>query len=79
MDALRDYLNVFDKRDITNDHELGELVGQAKKLMRGVHVEQVKNDDVLRGTLEVQFANIKTQLDGMVSLAPTRAIFFGEE
>jgi hypothetical protein len=77
---LNDFLGVFEGRNITNDVELAEIVKQARDIMSGVKVDDLKDSEPLRDTLRGQFGDIKTVLDRWVEDAPIRKIELeGEE
>lgn len=65
-DNLRQFLDLFNLRNVTDDAELEALVGRARELVSGVDVERLRKDVDLRAPLAQAFAQVSEQLDGMI-------------
>lgn len=69
-DNLRQFLDLFSLRDVTNDADLAAMVARAKELVAGVDVERLRKDVDLRAPLAQAFEQVAQQLDGMIVERP---------
>jgi hypothetical protein len=76
---LREFLDGFKNKNITNDADLDELVGKAKDLLNGVDPKKLRSDEIMRDYVRDNFTEIKAKLDTMVVDKPKRAISFEDE
>jgi hypothetical protein len=76
--ALQDFLTTFELRNVTGDMQLSQIVAQAKSLLSGVDVTQLRKEDGLRDALATGFTQIRMAMDGMVVKAPARLIAIGD-
>lgn len=63
---LTQFLDLFDKRDVTSDAELQALVGQARAILSGVDAEMLRGTDRFRSRMRDALLDVKTALDGLV-------------
>lgn len=75
---MSQFLDTFEKRNITNDADLADIVGKARKALEGVDVDGLKQSDALRENVRLGFEEIKKTVDAMVIDRPKRAIEFDE-
>ena len=71
---MADFLDLFDKRNLTNDNDLAALVGQAKQLMAGVDPATLRNNLGTRERVKAGFESIKQTMDTMLIDRPVRQI-----
>lgn len=76
---VQEFLDLFEKRNLTQDGELAKLVVKAKKIVEGVDAESLRDDEKLRGQVVKQFAEIKTVMDGMLETKPARRMSLADE
>ena len=74
IDKLSEFLQTFDARNITNDVQMKVLVDKAKGLLKGSDAEMLRSNDDVRQYVCHGFNTIKTLLDPMVVVKPTRRI-----
>ncbi len=72
--AVEEFLDSFGKRNIVDDTELAALVEQAKKIISGVDVKQLREDDKLRARVVIGFSEVKAALDTMLIDRPGRLV-----
>jgi hypothetical protein len=68
------FLDTFNARNIADDGQLADLVGQIRRLAAGVDPEDLRGEDSLRGAGEL--GKIETTLSSMVIDHPSRRITF---
>jgi hypothetical protein len=66
------FLNSFDHNNMTGDRDLAAVVAQARALMEGVDVEQVKKQPALRDSLEKAFTSLTTEVKQHVVVGERR-------
>jgi|CXWL01.1.fsa_nt_gi hypothetical protein len=71
---MAEFLDLFDKRNLTNDGDLAALVGQAKQLMAGVDPVTLRNNLGTRERVKAGFEGIKATMDTMLIDRPVRQI-----
>lgn len=70
-----EFLDGFADRNLTGDAELAALVADAKNLLNGVDIDQLRKEDGLRSALQVGFSRIKEQMADMIT-ERGRKVFF---
>jgi hypothetical protein len=71
---LSDFLDLFDKRNLTNDQDLAALVGQARQLMSGIDPATLRDSLTTRDRIRQGFERIKATMDTMLIDRPVRSI-----
>lgn len=71
---MAEFLDLFDRRNLTNDASLAALVGQARQLMAGVDPATLRSDVVARDRIRAGFQGIQATMDSMLVDKPVRAI-----
>ena len=71
---LQEFMEVFDRRNITSDADLKALVDRAKLLTSNISPELIRNDEAVRNTIQQGFSEIKAELDKLIVEAPNRAM-----
>jgi hypothetical protein len=79
LDNVHDFLTTFEARNITDDAELTKLVAKARGLVDGVDTDTVKTDAAVREKIRKGMTTIKSTLDKLVVVKPTRKLRFGSE
>lgn len=75
---MREFLEDFSSRNITDDNELQNLVGQARQLLDGVDPEALRRNETVKETVTEGMGRIRQCLDEMLQARPDRAITFDE-
>lgn len=78
IDNLGEFLDYFDKRNLTNDTQMADLVGKARALMNGVDAKTLRDDFATRKFIRDGFSQIQDNLDVMLTDKPKRRIRFEE-
>lgn len=65
---LREFLDTFNMRDLTDDAELKSLVDKAKELVTGVDVKSIRSEEGLRSALQQGFNQIKETASSMITV-----------
>ncbi|MFH1264684.1 MAG: hypothetical protein ABIK89_03110 [Planctomycetota bacterium] len=77
---LKEFLDLFDQRNILGDDELAGMVGKARNLVSGERVyDSLKDNDTLREFVGEQLGEIRANLDTLITDGPRRVVTFGEE
>ncbi len=76
---LRDFLQTFPARNVTNDGELAALVKRASGLLSGINAQVLRDSDLLRDSVQRDMTRVKTDLDTMLIDRPGRAISLADE
>jgi hypothetical protein len=71
---VQEFLDTFAQRNLTDNADLTKLVEQAKGLLAGVDIKELRKDEAQRVRLAADFSTIKKTLDTMLEIKPTRAI-----
>ena len=79
VQKLRDFLDTFDFRNVTDDADLKEQVDKARELLKGVTTDAIRNTAALRAKIKDGMTEIATQLDGLVKDRVGRKFRFDEE
>jgi len=67
VQKLRDFLETFDFRNVTDDRELKEQVEKARELLSGVSTDAIRNTAALRSKVKEGMTEIAAKLDTMVN------------
>jgi hypothetical protein len=65
---LKDFLDTFEMRDMTDDQELKQIIAKAKDLITGVDAKQIRSQEGLRTALETGFLDIKEATTKMIGV-----------
>lgn len=76
---IQAFLDTFSQRNLLNDVDLARLVGEAKTVMLGLTPQKIRDYDNTRNGTRDKFAEIKTQLDGMVEEVKSRKFALEED
>lgn len=76
---VMEFLDTFDKRNLTRNADLAGLVAQGRMLLSGVSAKDLKDDDKLRARVSKGFAEINAGLSKMMEDRPARAITLADE
>jgi len=76
VQRLREFLDTFDFRNVTNDEELKEQVERARALLRGTTTDAIRNAAELRARVRGGMAEIADRLGTMVSERVARKFRF---
>lgn len=71
---FKDFLEVFDMKNIGEDAELADLVSKARMALAGKTANQLRNSFSAKAAVRGAFGGIKSTLDTMLTDQPTRAI-----
>jgi len=73
VESLRDWMKLFDARNVTGDGALSELVAQADKLLAGVTAQELRDDPKGRASVAETLKAIEVGVAGLkVANAPKR-------
>jgi hypothetical protein len=75
---VREFLALFDDRNVGNITGMKGLVEQAKKVIEGVDVDDLRDNESVRTHVAQQFQKIQAAVDKMIVEKPRRAYDFGE-
>jgi hypothetical protein len=78
VSKLVSFLDTFELRNVTNDAELKSLVDQAKALLSGVSIKDLKTAAELRTQVRDGMADIAAQLDALIVRKGTRKLRLDE-
>jgi hypothetical protein len=73
---IREFLALFEARNLADDGELAALVANARAAVSGVSTEDLRESVNVRRTTREAFAKIQLSLDGMMQSKPQRSITF---
>jgi hypothetical protein len=76
---IREFLDLFADRNITDDRELDEIVAKARQLLDGVSPDDLRTKEPMRDTLVKGFAEMGKTLETMIVPATIRRIRFEDE
>lgn len=71
---LVEFLSNFSFRNVTDDHELQNLVGRARGLLQGIDADDLRTVGDVRIRVQQGMADIAVALDGMVAKAGNRKL-----
>jgi hypothetical protein len=66
VNNVKDFLNFFDAKDVTNDAELREQVERIRNLLDGVSPDDLRNDFSVRVRIENELSKVSRSLDSML-------------
>lgn len=75
---LVDFMDMFPANNVTNDEDLAQLVEQAKGLVSGVSVNDIRTNDELRSDLAGKFGELNASIDQLIETMPSRSFDFDE-
>jgi hypothetical protein len=78
VQKLREFLDTFDFRNVTDDQELREQVERARALLTGTTTDAIRNTADLRSRVRQGMAEIADRLGTMVSDCVRRKFRFEE-
>lgn len=78
VNNLRDFMETFNPRNITNDTELEKIVNQAKTILNGKSAKDLRNITDVKKSVLSGMTEIKKQLSEMVTNAPIRKFKFDD-
>ena len=67
LQKLREFLDTFDFRNVTNDQELKEQVERARALLTGTTTDAIRNTAELRSRVREGMADIANRLEPMIT------------
>lgn len=73
------FLDTFQQRNITGSADLAKLVDEAKNLVLGVDVKDLRKDDAFRQRIVEGVASVNAKLSKMIEDKPSRAISLDDE
>src|SRR5262249_27921044 len=76
VDKMEDFLKTFEARNLTNDGDLKALVDKARKVMKGVNANDLRNLDSVRSSVSKQFEALKKEMDKNIVIKSTRKFSF---
>lgn len=76
---LDEFFSTFDARNVADDEELKALVGKARKLVKGVSSDILKDDAAARAKVTSGFEAIKATITESLVDKPARRIRFAED
>jgi hypothetical protein len=79
LQKLRDFLGMFDLRNVVDDQELKEQVQKARALLQGVSTDALRNMPLVRAVVREGMADVAAQMDLLVSDRVSRKFRFDEE
>lgn len=79
LDGLNDFLTTFEARNLVNDSQLMELVTKARSVLKGISVEDLKNQPALRDKIKTHMDGVITTIDQNLQVKAKRKIKLTEE
>jgi len=73
------FMETFENRNLMNDTQLEELVTKAREILTGVTPQKLRDLASVRENTRKQFEQIKTALDGMITVKAQRKFNFSED
>jgi hypothetical protein len=67
VQKLREFLDTFDFRNVTNDEELKEQVERARALLTGTTTDAIRNTAELRARVREGMSEIAARLEPMIT------------
>lgn len=78
VEHLKDFINTFAARDLTNDEDLEKIVAQATEILETADPASIRKDKDFRKNLEDQFEKIKTEASKL-TVVRTRKLNLDDE
>lgn len=79
LDNVREWVELFSRRDVTDDTELAQLCDQVKGSLRGLKVGWLKDSAALSASVAEKMASVKAALDAQIGAAPARKFTFSDD
>jgi hypothetical protein len=76
---LVDFLSNFSFRNVTDDHQLQDLVGRARELLQGVAADDLRTNGDMRTRVQQGMASLAADLDGMLMRSGGRKMRLADE
>ena len=76
VENITAFLDSFNARNIADDRDLADMVGQMRRLASGVEPETLRRESSLRNAWAGELGKIEANLSSMVTDKPTRRITF---
>jgi hypothetical protein len=76
VDKMEDFFHTFEARNLTNDGQLKALVDKARRVMRGVSANDLRNLDTVRSSVSKRFEELKSEVDKNIVVKSTRKFGF---
>jgi hypothetical protein len=74
FERIKDFLEVFQSRNICNDQQLGVAVEMARQALQGVQVTDLENNDSLREEIRREFEKASSEVFTSISVKQTQPI-----
>src|SRR5262249_55420521 len=72
VEKMEDFLKTFEARNLSNDTDLKAIVEKARKAMKGVSADDLRNMDTIRSSVAMQFEALKKEMDKNIVIKSTR-------
>lgn len=76
---LQEWLDIFDKRALTDDAQLAGFVKKARAMVSGIKPDVIRDSDGLRADLAQEMQSLSTQIGEAIVVQPGRSIELEEE
>lgn len=76
---MREFIDAFPSRNITNDSELADLVSKAKAILEGIDPKDIRKKEDVRTQVQTSFEQIKVAMAGLVQDTDEREITLTDE
>lgn len=73
---FKEFLAIFDARNISGDKDLRDAAEQARRVLEGIDVQEVKTSDTLRESISRKMSDIGDKLAAVIQVRPGRVIHF---
>lgn len=67
VEKLREFIEIFQYKNVTQDVDLADIITQCQCLMEGVDPESIRTDDALRESLTTGFKAVKNNLSDLMT------------
>ena len=74
MENLSEFFSRFSQLNVRSNADLDNLVEQARRLLRGVAPQQLRDNAARRQQVASQLAGVQASLDGLMVDRPRRSI-----
>lgn len=75
---IKEFINTFNDRNITNDTSLQSIVEKAKAIIGDASPDEIRKNEEVRNTVKAGFEEIKAAVAQMIIDTPTRAMSFDD-
>lgn len=69
---LEEFMNLFDKRNLTNDKELAALIAKARQVIATASPEKIRTSNMTRSTVARNMAEVKEAISKLISTKTSR-------